>query len=200
MVNEKLIARKRSEKGSACARRLRRSGTLPGVLYGVDAEPVPVGLEAHALEQMLHHHASEALLVEIDMEGEGTLSVLIKDVQRHPVTNGLMHVDLQRVSVNQPIHAEIPVELKGEAEGVKIGGTLEHVMHAVSVVCLPTDLVEVIEVDVSALQIGDVLHASDIKVSDKVKLLVNADVIVAAISGPKTEQSADSATESDENP
>ncbi len=188
MEDTKLIAKKRELEGSSNARRLRLSGSLPGVVYGAETEPVSVLVDMHEFEQILHHAASESLLVDIDLEGEGKVSVLVKDVQHHPVTSELLHVDLFRVQANKPIQVEIPLELVGESAGVKAGGILDHVMHAISVECLPSALVENFEVDVSALEIGQSLHVSELSLGAKFKVLADEEAIVAAVHGPQAEE------------
>ncbi len=192
MKDAKLFAKKRTLGGSSHVRRMRKTGVLPAVIYGDEKEPVSIQLDTHAFEQLLHHHTSETLLIEIDLEGEGTMSVLVKEVQHHPVSSDLLHVDLQRVAANKPIHVEIPLELVGEAAGVKLGGTLEHIMHAIHVECLPGDLVESIKVDVTQLGIGDSLHVCDLKLP-KMKILADADAIMAVVAGPRAEQEEESA-------
>jgi len=187
MEHTKLIAKKRDLEGSSNARRQRNAGTLPGVVYGAEKSPVSVVVDLHDFEQILHHSASESMLVDLELEGEGTLSVLVKDVQHHPVTSDLLHVDLMRVQANKPIHVDIAVELVGESAGVKAGGILDHVMHSIGVECLPADLVEAFEVDVSALEIGQSLDVSDLKLGAKYKLLVDEESIVAAVHGPTVE-------------
>lgn len=191
MEDSKLIAKKRDLEGSSNSRRIRKSGALPGVIYGNEKDPASIVLDMHAFEQLLHHHTSETMIIDIEVEGEGTQSVLIKAVQHHPVTSDLVHVDLQRVDANKPVHAEVLLELVGEAAGVKAGGTLDHVMHAVDVECLPADLVEAIEIDVSDLEIGQSLHISDLKIDSKLKVLADAEAIVASLSGPRGEESAE---------
>lgn len=186
MEKTKIIARKRELDGTSNARRMRSSGGLPGVVYGSEKAPVSVELNAHDFEQILHHAASESLLVDIDLEGEGTLSVLVKDVQHHPVTSELLHVDLMRIAANKPISVEIPLEIVGESPGVKMGGILDQVMHEIEVECLPGDLVESFDVEVYGLGIGDTLHVSDLGLDERFKLLVDADAIVVSIAAPKT--------------
>ena len=186
-----LIAKKRDLEGSSNARRLRAAGGLPAVVYGAEKEPVSVEIDAHDFEQILHHAASETLITEIDLEGEGSIRVLVKDVQHHPVTSDLVHVDLQRVVAGQAITVDIAIELTGEAAGVKAGGTLDHVMHSVSCEVLPKDLVEAFEVDVSDLEIGQALHVSELGIESKFKLLVDGDAIVASVAAPKAEVEED---------
>lgn len=187
MEDKKLIAKKRDLEGSSNARRMRRAGNLPGIVYGGDKEPVSIEVDAHELGLILHHHTSESLIIKIELEGEGDMSVLVKDVQHHPVTSALVHVDLLRVSADQPIHVDIELQLVGESEGVKAGGTLDQIMHSIGVECLPGDLVEVIEIDVSDLGIGSNLHVSDLGIDAKFKLLVDEEAIVCAVAGPKAE-------------
>ena len=94
MEDTKLIAKKRDLQGSSNSRRLRKTGNLPAVIYGEGKDATAIQLETHAFEQLLHHHASETILVEIELEGEGVISALVKDVQHHPVSSDLVHVDL----------------------------------------------------------------------------------------------------------
>lgn len=188
MEDTKLIAKKRDLEGTSNSRRMRRAGALPGIVYGGGKESVSIELTAHDLELILHHHSSESMIIEIELEGEGDLSVLVKDVQHHPVSDDLLHVDLQRVVAGQAMSVDIQLELVGEAEGVKAGGTLDHVMHSIGVECLPKDMVEAIEIDVSELGIGDNLHVSDLGLDAKFKVLVDGDAIICAISGPKAEE------------
>lgn len=187
MEDTKLIAKKRDQQGSSNARRMRKAGTLPGVVYGDGKEATPVELDIHAFEQLLHHSASETMLVDIEIEGEGSSSVLIKDVQHHPVTSELVHVDLQKVAADKLIQVDINLEVSGEAAGVKAGGVMELVMHTIAVECLPGDLVESIEIDVSELEIGSVLHASDLKLDSKLTLLTDPESIVVSVAEPRAE-------------
>ena len=187
MEETKLIAKKRELQGSSHARRMRTAGTLPGVVYGEGREATPVQLETHVFEQLLHHHASETMLLDIELEGEGTVSVLVKDVQHHPVTSELIHVDLLKVAMDKPIQVEIALEMVGEAAGVKAGGLLELIMHSIAVECLPGDLVEGFELDVSALEIGSSLFVSDVKLGPKFKLLSDPEAIVVSVAEPRIE-------------
>ena len=188
MEDTKLIAKKRALHGSSNSRRLRMAGSLPGVLYGDGEDAVAIQLGMHNFERLLHRHASETMLVDIEVEGEGHVSALLKEVQRHPVTSELMHVDLQKVAADKPIQVEITLEVVGEAAGVKAGGVLDLVMHSISVECLPGDLVDAIEIDVSEMEIGTVLHVSDVKLEAKLKLLSDPEAIVASVVEPRAEE------------
>lgn len=156
-------------------------------MYGADKDPVSVAVDVHDFEQILHHHASESMIINIAVEGEGDMSVLVKDVQHHPVTSELVHVDFMRVEADRPIHVDIEIELVGDAAGVKIGGLLDQVMHTIGVECLPADLVEKFEVNVSELAIGQSLHVSDLNLGAKYKVLVDPAAIVVSVSGPTVE-------------
>jgi len=188
MEDTKLIAKKRELQGSANARRLRKSGSLPGVIYGDGEEATAVLLGMHDFEQLLHHHASETMLVEIAVEGEGDVTALLKEVQHHPVTGDLLHADFLKVAADKPIQVEIALEIIGEAAGVKAGGSLEIVMHTLGVECLPGDLVESIEVDVSEMEIGNILHVSDVKLDSNLKLLSDPEAIVVSVAEPRAEE------------
>jgi len=188
MEDTKLIAKKRDLHGSSNSRRLRKAGSLPGVIYGDGEDAMAIQLGMHDFERLLHRHASETMLVDIEVEGEGTVSALVKEVQHHPVTSELIHVDLQKVAADKPIQVEITLGIVGEAAGVNAGGVLDLVMHAIAVECLPGDLVDSLEVDVSEMEIGTILHVSDVKLGAKLKLLSDPEAIVASVAEPRVEE------------
>ena len=185
-----LIAKKRELNGSYHARRMRKAGRLPAVIYAEGKEATSIELDAHAFELLLHHHASETMIVDLDLEGEGQVSALIKDVQHHPVTGELVHVDLQKMDAKVAIHVEVDVVPVGEAAGVKAGGTMDVVLHSLEVECLPNDLVETFEIDVSKLEIGDHLTVGDLNLGANFKVLTDPESIVIAITGPRAEEEA----------
>ena len=196
MEDTKLIAKKRDLQGSSNARRLRRTGNLPGVIYGAGKEATAIELNTHDFEQVLHHHSSETMLVDVELQGEGLISALVKEVQHHPVSGDLIHVDLQKMDADVAIQVEINIELVGEAAGVKAGGTLDLVMHTVEVECLPGDLIEAIEIDVSDLEIGSILHVSDLDLGAQFKVLSDTDAIIVSVAAPRAEEEdEDEATE-----
>ncbi len=191
MEDSKLIAKKRDLQGSSNARRLRKSGSLPGVIYGDGKEGTAILLEMHDFEQLLHHHTSETVLVDIAIEGGEEISALVKDVQHHPVTGDLLHVDLHKMDATKAIQVEIQVVLVGEAIGVKAGGIMDLVMHTISIECLPGDLSESIEIDVSEMEIGDALHLKDLELDSKFKVLGDLEAIVVSVSEPHVEEEED---------
>lgn len=190
-MDAKLMIKSREMKGSASARRMRRDGWIPGVIYNDGGKARTVSLPKHDFEQMLHHHASEHMMVQIQIDDGREVSVLLKEVQRDALSGGVLHVDLQEVAMNKKLHVEVPIELLGEAEGVKQGGVLDHLLHHVEVECLPADIPEQIEVDVSGLKIGDMLTIQDIQIDlSKYAILMDGDVGVASVSMPRAEEEA----------
>jgi len=186
MEETKLIARKRNEKKSAAMRRMRKRGILPAVIYSDGAEAMPIQLDRHVFEVMLHRHTSEKMMINVEVEGVGTFPVLIKDVQHEPVSGELLHVDLYKVSMNKKVAVDIPVELVGDAKGVQAGGLLEHLLHEIPVECLPSDLLEVIEVDVSNLDIGEMITVNDINLDpQKYEILLDRDTAVVMVAAPR---------------
>jgi large subunit ribosomal protein L25 len=185
-MDAKLIVTSRDKKGSANVRRMRRAGLIPGVVYGDGGEARQVSLPQHEFEQMLRHHAGEQMMVEIELDGKPE-SVLLKDVQHEPLSGSVLHVDFQEVSLTKRLKVEISIELTGEPKGVKTqGGMLDHTLHFVEVECLPGDILEQIEVDVSGLEIGDVLTVKDIELdASKYEILMDDDTAVASVLAPR---------------
>jgi len=176
--------RRRTAVGSRAARRLRRSGVVPGVLYGAGREALAVEIGARELRHLL---TEEATVLEVELEGDRSPAV-IKEVQRDPVKGDPIHIDLMRVQLDRPIHAVVPLELVGgeEAPGVKEGGILEQIIREVTVEGLPTAIPAALEVDVSKLGIGDNLTVADLIAPAGVKVLTETpDAIVATITPPR---------------
>tara|TARA_B100000161_G_scaffold263385_1_gene234686 strand:- start:11168 stop:11800 length:633 start_codon:yes stop_codon:yes gene_type:complete len=196
----KLNIKKRNNQGSSSSRRMRSEGILPGIMYGSDNEPNLVEMNLHQVEQILKNHNSDTILIEVDVENEGSTRVLMKEVQYHPVTSSILHVDLQKVVAGKPIQVDIAVELKGEPEGVKSGGLLDHITHSISIECLPKDMISSIEVDISNLDIGNSLSISDISVPPKIKILSDENLIIVSVSAPKVNDTVeDEETEDEES-
>jgi large subunit ribosomal protein L25 len=185
-MDAKITVKSRETNGSAAARRLRRDGRVPGVIYSDGTAARMVSLPKHEFEQMLRHHTSEHMMIKIQIDGGKEESVLLKDVQHDALTGGVVHVDLQKVAMDKKLRLEVPVELIGEAEGVKNqGGVLDHLLHHIEIECFPADIPESINVDVSALKLGDVLAVKDIQINAKYTILLDAEAGVASVSIPK---------------
>ncbi|MCC7300693.1 MAG: 50S ribosomal protein L25 [Verrucomicrobia bacterium] len=186
-MDAKIIVKSRDDKGSASARRLRRDGQVPGVIYSEGTAARSVSLPKHEFEQMLRHHTSEHVMIKIQIDSGKEESVLLKEIQHNALTGSVVHVDMQKVAMDKKLHIEVPVELIGEADGVKNqGGVLDHLLHHIEISCFPADIPEAINVDVSALKLGDILTIKDIKIdSSKYTILMDAEIGVAAVSMPK---------------
>lgn len=180
----KLAVSSRDPEGSRSARRLRRTGRIPGVLYGGDAEPVSFSVDARELRLAL---ASAGAVVDLSIDGSKATPVVLKEAQRDPVRGETTHVDLLRVRLDKPIHAVIPLELAGveDAPGVKEGGVLEHLVRELNIEALPTSIPESIIHDIGEMQIGETLVLESIAVPDGVALLDELTVTVAALSAPR---------------
>jgi large subunit ribosomal protein L25 len=181
----------REPSGSRSARRLRREGLVPGVLYGGTGEPVSFSVEARALRTAL---AGAGAVLEVALDGGRATPAVLKDTQRHPVRGDLLHVDLIRVRLDQAIQATVSVELTGaeDSPGVRDGGVLEQVTHSIQVEALPTAIPESIGHDVSAMSIGDTLLLSALEPPEGVVLLGELDeIVIATLSPPRLRVESD---------
>ncbi|WP_303905639.1 50S ribosomal protein L25/general stress protein Ctc [Thiohalomonas denitrificans] len=172
-VNFNLTAEVRSDKGKGASRRLRRAGKMPAILYGTGQEPTSILLDHDSLMHNLEHEAFYSHILTITVDGKEESAVL-KDLQRHPAKNQLIHADFQRVAANETIRMHVPLHFIGEdiAPGVKIGsGLVTHTMTDAEVLCLPKDLPEYLEADLSKLELGQSLHLSEITVPEGVELV-----------------------------
>jgi large subunit ribosomal protein L25 len=159
-------ATKREGKGTGASRRLRRAGSVPGVVYGADKDAVSIEFEHKALFMQFRHEAFHASILTLDLDGSKE-SVLLRDYQMHPVRNTIQHIDFQRVSTTEKIHVKVPLHFVNAeiAPGVKIGGGIvAHILTEADVSCLAKDLPEFIEVDLASLEMGHSIHLSEIKV------------------------------------
>ena len=186
-MDAKITLKSRDENGSANARRLRRDGWVPGVIYSDGGAARSVSLPKHEFQQMLRHHASEHVMIKIQIDSGAEESVLLKEVQHNAINGSVVHVDMQKVDMNKKLRVEVPVELVGEAEGVRNqGGVLDHLLHHVQIECFPADIPEEISVDVTALKLGETLTIKDIQnAAAKYTILMDADLGVASVSVPK---------------
>ncbi len=181
-----IIAVKRELKGTGASRRLRRAGTVPGVVYGGGKEAVALEINAKALFLEFRHESFHASVLSLNLDGKKE-NVLLRDFQMHPVRNTIQHIDFQRVSATEKIHVKVPFHfINAEiAPGVKLGGGIvAHVLTEADVTCLAKDLPEFIEVDVAKLEMGHSIHLSEIKLPKGVtfvKLAHGDDAAVASI-------------------
>ena len=181
-TKQSLKAAPRARTGSGRLNQMRREGWLPSVIYGRKAENKNLKVDAKAFAELLAHSTSDNILINLDIEGEGTRLAFLQSIQHDPISGKTLHADFRSIDENTAITAHIPTHLNGESAGVKAGGLIEQYVHAIEITCLPNDLPETIEVDISALQIGDSLHIGEIKLPSGVKATHAADVVVAHVS------------------
>jgi len=181
----KLDVSSRTSEGSRAARRLRRSGRVPGVLYGGGGDSLGFDVDARELRLAL---ASSGAVMDLSIDGEKATPVVLKEAQRDPVRGATVHIDLLRVRLDQAIHAVVPLELSGteDAPGVKEGGVLEQVTRELNVEALPTMIPESIAHDIGAMQIGDSIGLAAVAIPEGVTLLDDIEeTVVATLSPPR---------------
>lgn len=180
----------RELKGTGASRRLRHAGKTPGVLYGGDKEATSLEIDSKELFMQFRHEAFHASILTLNLAGKKE-AVILRDFQMHPVRNNIVHIDFQRINENEKISVKVPFHFINEetAPGVKLeGGLISHIMTEIDISCLPKDLPQYIEVDMSALSIGDSIHLSEIKVPEGVELTTLSDEndpAITSISKPK---------------
>jgi large subunit ribosomal protein L25 len=187
-----LVAEFREMHGKGASRRLRHEGKVPAILYGGHLEARALTLSHQKLALMLDNERFYSTILSLKM-GDQTQAAILKDVQRHPFKNAILHIDFQRVEENEKIRIAIPLHFKGAAgsPGVKSqGGIVSHMRNEVEVSCLPKDLPEFIEVDMSGLSLNESIHLSQLQVPPGVQLLdlAREDSAVAAIHSPRAEE------------
>lgn len=187
-----LPATVRSSVGTRAARRLRSSGQIPAVMYGRGADTVPLALDAAAFLQAMPEAQWYSTVITLRVEGaeqdDSEATVMIKEVQQDLVRRRLLSIDFQRISLQEKVHAQVPVVAVGQSPGIKQGGILEHIVHEVSLESLPSDIPDHLEADVSNLVIGDTLRVSDLAVPSGVTVLAPEDDVILVIAPPLREE------------
>lgn len=179
-----LVAEVGRATGKSAARAARRAGKVPAVVYGLASEPASVSISAREFGHILSGPGGANTLITLDMGGTREL-VLARQIVRHPVRRNFVHVDLIRVRHDTAVSAEVPVHLVGESIGVRDGGLMEQVLFTLPIEAKPADLPNVIEIDVSALAIGDHLSVADLTLPSGVVATVDDDTQVAHVSAPR---------------
>jgi len=195
-AREKLQAASRAEFGSRTARRLRRDGLVPGVVYSGGADARAFQVSEREVRNVL---AGGQALFDLEIEGGKAVPVVVKEQQHHPVRGNLQHIDLQEVKLDEAIQAEVAIELEGadSAPGVKGGGVLEHVTREITVEALPTEIPERVVADVSAMEINDTVQLSSIVPPEGVKFVADdpEEVTIATLSPPRVEEEPEPSVE-----
>lgn len=196
-----LKAETRARTGSGLLKQMRREGWLPSVIYGLGAENQNLKVDAKAFSELLAHSSSENIIVNLEIAGEGSRMAFLQAVQHNPLSGQAVHADFRAIDEKTEITAHIPAQLNGEAPGVKAGGVIEQYVHAIEITCIPKDLPEVIEIDITGLALGDSLHLGDISYPKGVSPTHAADVVVVHIgragSGADLEAAAEAEAEAE---
>jgi large subunit ribosomal protein L25 len=202
----KVVASIRTGQGTSASRRLRHADKVPGILYGGAGQPVPIELDHNALFHALRKEKFHASILDMELDGRAE-RVLLRTYQMHPYRQQVLHIDFQRVSENTPIHVRVPLHFVGQenSPAVKLSGAMvSHVLSELDVTCLPKDLPEFIEVDLSSLKATDVVKVLDLKLPAGVKPVVkgkeNPVVVTSTVPGGAAEEEAAAAPAAAEVP
>ena len=194
-----LEAEKRQDIGKGKVDRLRKRSFIPAVVYGEGQVSIPIQIAAKDFINLMHVHKGESFVLKLrikDAEQHRDKSVLIKQVQHHPVSEGIIHIDFNEISLTKTIRVKVPLVASGEAFGVKRdGGVLDHILWELEVECLPTRIPKSIEVDVTNLKIGDSLHVKQLTIAEGVKVLNDPEATILAVVMPTKEEAAPTAEE-----
>lgn len=182
-----LQARRRDGLGKGQARKLRRTGQVPGVVYGRRREPLPVVVEAKSLRNVLHTQAGMNVLIDLSIANgdRAAETVMVKDVQRDIFLRDIIHVDFHTISLTETLEAHVRLSFVGQAPGVAEGGVFEVHLREVVIECLPTQIPEHVEVDINGLAVGDSIHVRDLKVPPEVTIVTPVEEVVATVVMPK---------------
>ena len=193
--------RYREKTGKNYVKKIRRKGIIPGVVYGPGIEgAIPIEFELKNLQKLLREAEDKAFLVDLKIVKDGAQEehiALLKEIQKDIITRQPIHVDFQKVDLTKEVTVSVEIELVGRPVGVEKGGILEQEMDEIEIVCLPTEIPDVIKVDVSHLDIGDSLHVGDIKL-EKGRILADPSLTVATVLAPSAEEEGEEAEEAAE--
>jgi len=200
MERVQLTSNVRTGRGKGVARKLRQQGFIPAILYGGANDPIALSVNLHELYLFVTKGSAETSLIDLSVQSgkeSKRVPVILKDYQVDPVMRTLIHADFMEVSMDQKIEIHVPLELTGDAPGVKAGGILEFVTRELPIECLPTNMLEHITIDISSLEIGDTLTAGDITFDEGHKLLLSEDTVIATVASPISEEALE-VTESEQ--
>jgi large subunit ribosomal protein L25 len=177
--------RKRERTSKGDNKRLRRQGSVPAIIYGGDAQPTTVAVDEHELELVLRGARRTNAIFNLRVDAGAEAHTIIRDIQRHPVTDRLVHVDFQRISLDQELVVEVPVHaIGGDPVGVRAGGILEHITRTIAVRCRPLDMPKSIEVDLSNLGLNQSFHIHDLKLAESIKVVDDPDTTLFTVLAP----------------
>ena len=182
-METKLVAERREGAGKGVARKLRAAGRVPGILYGHGEKPISLSVNSKELLHLFHHGGGSNALIGLEIDGASHLAIP-REVQRDHIRGSFIHIDFLAVSRDETIKVMVEVTEIGEAEGVKAGGVVEHHLREVEVECLPQDVPERIEVDITAMELGDMLRVSDLSSPAGTTILTDPETSVISIITP----------------
>ena len=188
-----LKAKNRKENGTSAANKIRRAGRIPGVFYGRSGKAVSIDLDALEFATGIKG-ISESTIVKVEVDGK-SYDAFVKDTQRNIIDGKILHVDFYEVESGVAVRAKVTIQLKGSSIGVREGGVLEFPLHEIEVECLPKDLPERIELDISNLGVNQSIHVRDIALSDTIRVISASDQVVALVKYAKEEKAEAAATE-----
>jgi len=191
MKSVPLKAYPRTQTRRGEVKKLRDTGRVPAVIYGRQAKPQNLEISAKEIGDLIHHSASENMLVDLSVENDARAKrlALVQEVQHHPLDGKVLHVDFHEVAENEKVIVQVPVETVGEAAGVKTGGgVLEHVLFKLKVRCLPKDFPEQIVIDVSHLELGKAVHLGEVKAPAGVEIIGDKHIPVVSVALPRAEE------------
>jgi len=172
----------REDFGKNAARRLRRSGRVPCVVYGGGGPAIPISVDPREVSNIVHSEGGHNVLVTLEVKGKAPARVMLRDWQLEPVHGAVLHLDMIRISGDTRLQLKVPIRLIGEAKGVKVqGGILEFILREVEVECLPDDIPERINVDITELMLGHNLRVSDLALGEKVKAVTDLTQVVVHV-------------------
>ena len=181
---ERLNVDIRKENGTSAARRTRLQNKVPGVVYHSGAEGVPLSVDKNSLKKALK---TGQMIFEFNVEDKDQF-VLVKEIQYHPVTDDIIHIDFQKVKEDEKISLDVAVRSVGDSQGVKLGGILVQMLNSVSVKCKPSEIPEFLEIDVTEMEMNSNLFVKDITLPDDVEMLTAEDIAVVSVQEPKEEK------------
>lgn len=186
-----LKVKTREETGKGPARRFRQRGRIPAVVYGAKAEPVLLTIDASQFKLVIKGKAGENVIVNLALEQKDeikTKTAMIQEVQKDPIKGEIVHVDFHEIDLKKKTEVYIPITLVGKAEGVKNGGILQQIERDLQILCMPLQIPDRIEVDVSDLNIGDSIHVRNVSVEEGVTVLSSGDKTIVTIASPVEEE------------
>jgi large subunit ribosomal protein L25 len=189
-MQTELVAAPRDATGKEAVKKMRHEGRIPAVLYGHGFESMPISLDEKSLKTLLRQEKGLRGLLSLKVEGkkETSHTVMVKEMQRHPIKDHILHVDFQKIRSGEELSGEVALQFVGEPVGIKAGGILQHFLYSISVQCLPEDLPESIEIDISGLDIKDNIRVSDLAAIEGVKFTNNPDEIVVAVAPKRVKE------------